>query len=224
MSAALARVETVDGWDLEVGSDGERRVLDVAIGARAGLARPRLVREVIRRNVAELEAHGDLCRRQRQNSESLENARGRPAMEYLLNEDQAVALVALLRTPKARELRIALVRVFGAVRRRALETGAASTLPLDVAHGARIGDVPNMRNEAAALCAMAARASGYGLRKVHGFVRRTYRVPGIYHVAVLAWPAVKATIEAVALGRLFIEGVRRLPPKKDPRQLPIRWN
>lgn len=64
---------------------------------------------VIDRNRDELEAHGTL---EVFDYRSKTPAGGRPGRQYLLNEAQALALVALMRTPKTRELRVALVRLF----------------------------------------------------------------------------------------------------------------
>lgn len=210
MMQALVKV---GGFNLSV--DGEEpRALDLEIAQCAGVARPRDVRTVIDRNWEELSAHGEIrvCGYQPQTSEG-----GRPGREYWLNEDQAVALVALMRTPKARELRIALVKCFRAYRDGLLPR--AQPLSLDIAHGPRVGDVPNVREDLSALCAMTARASGHSLRRIHGFLRRTYRVPGIHHIALVLYPAVKQTLEAIGLGRLHL--ARALSAPVDKRQLAL---
>lgn len=212
----LVKTEVFDGWELARDADGERRVRDLEIGARGGLAQPINVRKVIRSNRAELEAHGELVSRREITSGSL----GKPAEVYWLNEDQSLALVALLRTDRARELRIGLVRLFGALRRRELSI-APTAIPLDVAHGPTVGEVPNLRLDIDAMCRMTARAAQVSLRRVHGFIRSTYRLGGIYQVSALAWPQVRLTLESLALGRIALPTARRALPPANKAQLSL---
>jgi hypothetical protein len=184
-----------EGWDLETSDVEDPRARDIDIAERAGLAEPANVRRVIDANWEELSAHGEI----RVLALSAKTP-GRPGREYWLNEDQAVALVALMRTPAARALRINLVRVFG-LYRRGLQ---AAPLPLDVAHGIRLRDEPRLKADMRALCGMTARSTGCTLQAIYGFVRKTYRVGSPFDVAAMAWPMLKATLEAVALGRLLL--------------------
>lgn len=204
MSALVFPMVQVEGLPLAVGGDGdEARVRDIDLAERMGLARPRDVRRVITANWAEVAAHGEI----RICALGAQNTRGRPGLEYWLTEDQALAVVALLKTPRARDVRIVLVKAFGALRR-----GTANVpTRLDASQGPRIGEEPRLRAEVGELCRMVARASGTSLRRVHGYVRRIYRVPGVYHVSLYAWPFVRASLEAVGLGRLRIEPPRRAP-------------
>lgn len=206
-----------DGWNLDVSNADEPRARDVDIAKRAGMTRPRDVRALIERNWDLLTPHGEIgvCGFKSQTSG------GRPGTEYWLNEAQSVSLVSIMKTPAARALHSTMVRLFVAYRRGQL-AAAPAPLSLDVAHGPRVGDVPNLRADISALCAVVAKASRCSLRQVHGFVRRTYRVPGIHHVAVLAWPAVKATLEALGLGKIHLATPRLLPPR-NPRQVAMPW-
>lgn len=206
-----------DGWDLDASSEDEPRVRDVDVASRAGLAQPRDVRRVIEKNWDELSAYGEI----RISALGAQFRRGPKGREYWLNEEQATALLAMLKTPLARQLRIALVKLFVAYRRGLL--APVHTVPLDFAHGPRLGDVPNLKADVSALCAMTARACGRSLRQVHGFVRRTYRVPGIHHLSVYVWSAVKQTLEQIALGGITIGPASRpaLPP--DRRQVAMPW-
>lgn len=106
-------------WCAEVDAEGEPRVRDIDLAERAGMAQPRNVRALIRANMEELQEHGRIVertRRVRSGSLAGSGAQEREVAEFWLNESQACALVMLLRTPKARELRVAVVRAFMAAR------------------------------------------------------------------------------------------------------------
>lgn len=203
-----------EGWDLDTTSAGLPRVRDIEIGERACLAQPADIRRVIDKNWEELTTYGEI----KVVALNAKTSGGRPGREYRLTEEQAVALMSMLKTPTARLLRMAMVRLFVAYRRAELAAPEPATVQLEIAHGPRVGEVPNLRADISSLCAMTARASGQSVSKVHGFVRKTYRVPGIHHVAVVVWPAVKATLEQIALGRISIGPMRRALPA-DRRQL-----
>lgn len=103
-------------WKPETWEDGVPRVRDVDLAERAGMKAPRQVRELIKRNRAELEAHGALSMRRtvRRISKPNGGEELREVKEFWLNRLQAAALVPRMSTPKAMEFRIALVRaVFG---------------------------------------------------------------------------------------------------------------
>ena len=208
----LVQTKVFDGWDLDVADAEEPRVRDLDIATRAGLARPRDVRRIIDQNWDELTAHGEI----RVCALCAQTSGGRPGREYWLNEAQSAALIAMLRTPMARELRIALVKLFVAYRRGQL--AAPTTLALDIVHGPRVGDNDLLRSEVSNMCAAVAKASRLPLRRVHGWVRRTFKVPGIHHLGVAIWPTVKDLLFQIILGKLAITSIRRLPPADD-RQL-----
>lgn len=94
---------------------GEPTVRDVDLGVRLGFKRPDSVRRVIERNKAEIEGFGVL--RQVDANSPDPRGRGRPATEYHLNEEQALAVCQLSRAPKAVQVRQALIKVFTAYRR-----------------------------------------------------------------------------------------------------------
>lgn len=93
--------------------EDEPRVLDVELGERLGMAQPRDIRVVIRRNEEELLGFGSLRARTANHTE----LGGRPATAYFLNEEQAVLLSMLSRAPRAKEARAMIVKVFMAWRR-----------------------------------------------------------------------------------------------------------
>jgi len=111
----------IEGVALERGDDGEFRVRDVDLAERAGMSRPRDVRQLIERNRGELEENGALCVRGavRRMQMPTGGTAKREVDEFWLNEAQAYNLVALMRTPLAAKLRPLLARVFVQVRREA---------------------------------------------------------------------------------------------------------
>lgn len=122
-------LRNLDGWEVLV--DGEPRVRDVDLAERAGMAQPRDVRRIIQKRRAVLEAHGALTERARRARSGILEGSGpqeRMVSEYWLTEHQAYALVFYLRTPKATELQVAIVRLFVAWRRGELPR-AASAVP-----------------------------------------------------------------------------------------------
>lgn len=115
--------------------DGTPRVLDVVVAERLGFDRPRDIRKLIERNLAEIEAFG-VCATVAQTSGALG---GRPGTEYWLNEEQALLISILARTPKAIEVRRALIQSFMTYRHQPViaapadlgDLVAASELTLD---------------------------------------------------------------------------------------------
>lgn len=55
---------------------------------------------------------------------------------------------------------------------------------LDIAHGKRIHEDPNLKAKMSAECAVAARATGRTVSAVHGVVRRYYGIPGVYRLSI----------------------------------------
>ena len=95
---------------------GEPLALDTDIGTRLGMARPTNIRQLIRQHRAELEQFGIL--HVAGANSSAPRGRGRPAeAEYLLSEEQALAIATLSQAPNAPVVRAMLIRTFVAWRR-----------------------------------------------------------------------------------------------------------
>lgn len=117
--------------------DDEPRVQDLRLAEALGFERPRKIRELITRNEPELSRYGSLlgaqaprrgaqepevCGTVPQNTDP--KGRGRPGLEYWLNEAQALLICMFSRTDQAARVRRELVEVFMAWRRgRALPAG-----------------------------------------------------------------------------------------------------
>ena len=101
--------------DLRVISEEEPRLQDLKIAEALGFRRKRVIRELIVRNMAELERFGAVWR----GANISVSGRGRQTevTEYWLNEEQALLIATLSDAPRAAEVRHMLIKVFVAWRR-----------------------------------------------------------------------------------------------------------
>lgn len=86
--------------------DCEPRIRDTDLAEWLGLERATNIRTTIAGHYDELSAHGNMI------IAKTPQGRGRPSSVYWLNQAQALVLCSLCRTPKATEVRQALVKVF----------------------------------------------------------------------------------------------------------------
>lgn len=97
--------------------DAEARIHDEELGRRLGYARPRVVRELIARNEAELQRYGGLpCRAANPGRRG-----GRPTQAYYLNEPQALLICMKSDAPVAADIRQEVIEVYMAFRQAAAE-------------------------------------------------------------------------------------------------------
>lgn len=94
--------------DLNTTVDAEPRILDVLLGERLGFERPRVIRELIERNAAEVDGYGGLP----QITANPGTQGGRPSKAYYLNEPQSLLICMFSNTAKAAEVRRELITVF----------------------------------------------------------------------------------------------------------------
>lgn len=105
----------IDGLTIRLDHDGEPMVLDTELAERLGYARPRVIRNLIRRLVKEeFISDSDICRTVRRSADAA--GRGQPATEYWLTESGALDVVLASRTPTARALYRQVKQVFMAWR------------------------------------------------------------------------------------------------------------
>ena len=102
--------------------DGEPRVRDLDLAEKLGFDRPRKIRELIERNMDEIENIGAL----RRGVNKIRSGKGRvtEVEEFYLNEEQALLVSVLSNAPNAAAVRAMLIRVFVAYRRGELEAKA----------------------------------------------------------------------------------------------------
>jgi len=117
--------------------NGEPTILDLRLAELLGYERPRKIRDIIKRNLPELERYGTVfsvtvtentndeddkrptAGRTRPTDDGIfptagknNRGRGRPGMEYHLNEGQALLIATLSKTENAAEVRYMLITVF----------------------------------------------------------------------------------------------------------------
>lgn len=202
--SAIRKLEVL-GWDLVVGEDDKARVRDIDLGARLGFERPRKFRELVERlrNAGIL---NDIDCRPTVGRYNVGNRGGsREGIEYHLTERGALIAIAKSETAIAHQITAQVIDVYLAVRSA---SARPVTIPLDVAHGPRIGETDLERRELVSWCTLVAASLGVTVHRVHGAIRRTYRVPSAYAVSVLAWPLVRSFLEALGQRRILLPGRR----------------
>lgn len=108
-SLANRRPAPVSDLALSVVAD-EPRVRDIDLAERLGFDRPRKIRDLIKANIEELQAHGILPSSGAKSRDA--HGRGRPGLEYWLNEPQALLVCMFSRTANAARVRKMLIEVF----------------------------------------------------------------------------------------------------------------
>lgn len=96
--------------------EGEPRVLDTDLAKALGMANPYKVRAIISGHRESLEAFGPILSR----GEKTPGKAGRPGTNHYLNEEQALYVTMHCRTERAEAVKVQLVKVFTAWRRRQL--------------------------------------------------------------------------------------------------------
>lgn len=107
--------------DITVITNSEPRLQDLVLAERLGMANPHDIRTTIDSNKVELEGFGEVSRQRRETT----NRGGRPGIAYYLNEPQALLICMFSRTPRAAQVRKALIEVFQAYRQGHVPRGAA---------------------------------------------------------------------------------------------------
>lgn len=116
--------------------DGEPRICDTRLGAALGFLNARKIRELIERNLAEIETYGPTPRR----GAMVEIGSGarREVSEFWLTEPQALLVSMFARTTRAAEVRKALIEAFLAFR-----AGKALPAPKKRFEGLTFGQATN---------------------------------------------------------------------------------
>ena len=99
--------------------EGDARIADTHIQEALQYSHIQELRALIRQHQEELETYGGIIRQS-----ACKIGRGRPAMTYYLNEEQATLICMFARTPRAAEARRQIIEVFTAWRRGVIEVQA----------------------------------------------------------------------------------------------------
>ncbi|MEE8658846.1 DNA-binding protein [Acetobacteraceae bacterium EV16G] len=110
---ATAEIDTITGFISPSMHDGELRIHDIDLATRLGFDRPRDVRKLIKRYLADLKQMG-VCATVAQTSS---DKGGRPSEEYYLNKKQAIFITAKSETRVATEVTIEIIERFDAYER-----------------------------------------------------------------------------------------------------------
>jgi len=209
----------VNGWPLVVGDDDVPRVRDLELGARLGFARPRDFRKLVERLRRDGIINDIQCRATVARHKVGDRGGFQEVVEYHLDERSALLAIVKSETPKAVEITGQVIDVYLEVRRSPPQPVSVA---LDVAHGPRVGETVLERAELVSWCTLAALALGVSIHRVHGAIRRTYRVPSAYAVSVFVWPMVRSFLEALTQRKLLLPGARpRLVASAPPGQLSL---
>lgn len=109
--------------DLQIVS-GEPRVQDLRLAESLEFERPRAIRQLIERNLVELERYGGLPRHVANPGPE----GGRPSEEYYLNEEQALLICMKSEAPRAADARSEIIAVFQAWRHGKLVPARPATI------------------------------------------------------------------------------------------------
>jgi hypothetical protein len=213
LNAPITRV--VDGWSVTIDGD-EPRILDEELGARLAFSRVRDIRKLIERMIADGFLNDSDIRATV--ARVATGVASRSATVYRLSETGALLVIARSNTKIAHAITRQVVQVFIAVRRGQLAAPqpvpVLSTSPL-------VGDSRLHRAELAGWCVMAARNLGVRVQRIHGAVRRQFRVPGIYQLPLVFHPLACDLVESLAFGRLLLPNLASSPDLQavaDPPQ------
>lgn len=192
---ALATLD-IDGWTV-VSSD-EPRVSAFEIAKRAGLAAPRNIKKLVDENIEELQSHGPIPMRTQvmriEKTGAIKGVELREVETPMLSEAQAMNLVALMRTSRASELRVALIKVFLAVRHGDIRP---TSIDGTAVNSARIGDDPAAIRKLRLGVSRVKRATDYSTQRIHGFIRKTQRVSTPFAVSLHLLPHVLDALEQI---------------------------
>jgi hypothetical protein len=223
--------QVLDGWTLALcEGDDEPKVGAFEVGSRAGLSRARDIKKLVDRNREELEKHGPIPMRATVarigKTGAIKGFELREVEEPLLNEAQAINLVALMRTERASDLRVALVKVFVAFRREQFQ---AKSEPPQLT--ACIGDseAAKVKFRRAVQHVIAMREDQVSWQKVYGVVRSRFKVNSPWAIAMLLLDRVLEELQFLEKdpldtnGRIYKRRTDR-QPKVDKRQLALNIN
>ncbi len=115
--------------DLNCDFDGQPRIRDILLGERLGYERPRKIRDLIEKNITEVESFGPSPRIGAM--VDIGSGAQREAQEYWLNEAQALLVCMFSRTDAAAMVRRSLIQVFMAWRRGQLRDKGPDFLQID---------------------------------------------------------------------------------------------
>lgn len=222
---AIRKLE-VNGWDLVVGEDDVPRVRDLDLGERLGFSRPRDFRKLVERLVRDGILNDIDCRATVARAKMGHG--WREVTEYHLTERGALKAIVKSETVKAVEITGQVIDVYLAAREASRPAvGPSVVVPIAEVHGTRVGDT-HARAEVVTWCQLAALSQGTTLHRVHGALRRQYKVPSVYALSVSVWPTARVFLEDLAMRRVDLQrkavtGSTHLRLVQPSPQMPLPW-
>jgi len=215
LSAAIAKLIAVDGWTLDV-TDDEPTILDVELGSKLGLNRPRDIRKLVERLVRDGKLNDIRIRAAVARIELRPGVhREQVVNEYWLTEKQALKVIAKSETTIADSILDEVIEVFTAVRRGRL---APPYLP---PNSPDLGD-SLYREDIKARCVDCARRTEQSTYRVQGWLRALFGVSSVYRIVCSYYADVCRRLDAWASGRESLPSRARRPKAiagaVDPRQ------
>jgi hypothetical protein len=132
-------------------------------------------------------------------------------------------------TSKAVEITGQVIDVYLAAKDAARPSAPSVVMPMAEVHGTRVGDT-HVRGEVVLWCQLAAHAQRVTIHRVHGAIRRQYKIPSVYSLSVSVWPLARVFLEDLAMRRVFLERTAKDVPRpthlrlvQDTRQIPMPW-
>lgn len=115
----MTAIATLSVSDLNTTVNHEPRIHDITLGKALGFARHRAIRQIVERNLAELETYGSVA--PHGVAQLRKNGATHEVVEYYLNEPQALLICMFSKTERAAMVRKEVIDVFMAYRRGILE-------------------------------------------------------------------------------------------------------
>lgn len=204
------------GWELVLAADDEPMVLDVELGQRLGLARPRKLRELVSRLLRDgilndTDVRPVVGRRQ-------VGAVERTITEYLLTETAALIVIGRSDAPKALAITRTVIEVFLAVRRGLLVPRAAAPSEANAPIQARIGDDPRATDQLRGWFRTASKVTGRSIPSLQGELRKPWGAASVYRLPLVALAPTVSRLQ-----ELVVEASKRPRLPGDRRQQSMPW-
>lgn len=153
-------------------------------------------------------------------------ARERVVEEFWLTQLEAQIVGSRAGIKKAHLAKRCLVELMGTFsdgRHQLRAAPRAETASLALVHGNRMGDSPYGRLQVQQAVNFAARESKVGVRRIHGLVRTTFGVPGVYMLSSTVWETVHRFLASIANGDVQLppSGRRRVAPLLPSNQMSL---
>lgn len=198
---------TLHGWSVTIDED-EPTILDEELAIRLGFSRPRDIRKLVERMIADgIINDSDIRATVARVPTGVSSI---AVTQYRLTEIAALLVIGRSDTKLAHAITRQVVQLFIAIRRGQLAAPQPDPVPV-LPTSPTLGDL--YHDDTKSRCAMTARCTGQSIHRVQGWLRVLYNVPSVYRINAVFRDVVFRQLEGWALGRMAL-------PSGAPRQLP----